>query len=68
MADKPMNYPPMSEEKLKKLQDYYENGTSFDGVPKKVQDHLLRVKQMGGGRNVVDFAYFDSYWLCRVWR
>ena len=52
MGDKAMNYPPMSEEKLAKLKHYYENGTSFEGVPKKVQEHLLRVKQMGGGEGI----------------
>ena len=59
MGDKAMNYPPISEEKLARLKDYYENGTSFDGVPKKVQDHLLRVKQMGGGQGI-EFAFIKD--------
>ena len=52
MPDTPMNYPPMPEEKLKKLQHYYENGLSVDGIPKKVQEHLARVKSMGGGQGI----------------
>lgn len=63
MADKPMNHPPMSEEKLNRLRDYYENGTSFDGVPKKVQDHLLRVKQMGGGEGIEFLSNLNKDYL-----
>ena len=57
----------MPEQKLKKLQHYYENGLSVDGIPKKVQEHLARVKSMGGGQGIEflsnlnkDFT-FDSF-------
>ena len=41
-------HPPMSAEKLKRLQHYWENGRSIDGVPQEVIDHLSRMKTMGG--------------------
>ena len=63
MPDTPMNYPQMSEEKLQKLRHYYENGTSFDGVPKKVQDHLARVKSMGGGQGIEFLSNLNKDYL-----
>ena len=63
MGDKAMNYPPMSEEKVKRLRDYYENGTSVDGIPKKVQEHLARVKTMGGGQGIEFLSNINKDYL-----
>ena len=63
MPDTPMNYPPMPEEKLKKLQHYYENGLSVDGIPKKVQEHLARVKTMGGGQGIEFLSNLNKDYL-----
>ena len=46
MPDTPMNYPQMPEEKLKKLQHYYENGLSVEGIPKKVRKELARLHKI----------------------
>jgi agmatinase len=63
MGDKAMNYPPMPEEKLKKLRDYYENGTSVDGIPDKVKAHLARVKEMGGGQGIEFLSNINKDYL-----
>lgn len=41
-------WPSMPEEKLKRLQDYWEHGTSVAGIDKAVVDHLSRMRTMGG--------------------
>ena len=63
MADKAMNYPPMSEEKRAKLKDYFENGRSVDGIPEKVQKHLARVKEMGGGQGIEFLSNINKDYL-----
>jgi agmatinase len=63
MGDKAMNYPPMPEEKLKRLRDYYENGTSVDGIPDKVKAHLARVKEMGGGQGIEFLSNINKDYL-----
>ena len=48
MANSVKKHPPMPEEKLKRLQDYWKNGTSAAGLPEEVVSHLSRMKTMGG--------------------
>ena len=48
MANAVKKHPPMPEEKLKRLQDYWKNGTSAAGLPEEVVSHLARMKTMGG--------------------
>ena len=63
MGDKAMNYPPMPAEKLEKLRDYYENGTSVAGIPDKVKAHLARVKEMGGGQGIEFLSNINKDYL-----
>jgi arginase family enzyme len=63
MGDKAMNYPPMPEEKLERLRHYYENGTSAEGIPDKVKEHLARVKQMGGGQGIEFLSNINKDYL-----
>ncbi len=63
MGDTSMNYPPMSEEKQKKLRDYYENGTSVAGIPDSVKEHLARVKTMGGGQGIEFLSNINKDYL-----
>ncbi|MGI9521851.1 MAG: arginase family protein [Hyphomicrobiaceae bacterium] len=63
MGDKAMNYPPMPAEKLQKLRDYYENGTSVAGIPDKVKAHLARVKEMGGGQGIEFLSNINKDYL-----
>ena len=41
-------WPPMPAERLKKYQDYWENGRSVDGIDDEIKAHLARVREMGG--------------------
>ena len=63
MPDTPMNQPPMPEEKMKRLQDYWETGLSVDGIPDKVKAHLARVKEMGGGQGIEFLSNINKDYL-----
>lgn len=63
MGDTPMKQPPMPEDKIRRLKEYYETATSFDGIPEKVRKHLERVAAMGGGQGIEFISNFNKDYL-----
>lgn len=63
MGDTPMKQPPLPAEKLKRLRQYYETGTSMDGIDPKVRAHLERVREMGGGQGIEFLSNLNKDYL-----
>ena len=53
----------MPEDKIRRLKEYYETATSFDGIPEKVRKHLERVAAMGGGQGIEFISNFNKDYL-----
>ena len=56
-------WPPMDSEKIKKLQDYWENGRSVDGIDPAIKKHLARMKTMGGGQGIEFLSNLNKDYL-----
>lgn len=63
MDKKIEKHPPISEDRLKKYKDYWENGRSIDGIADEVKAHLARVKQMGGGQGIEFLSNLNKDYL-----
>ena len=53
----------MDSEKIKKLQDYWENGRSVDGIDPAIKKHLARMKTMGGGQGIEFLSNLNKDYL-----
>ncbi len=56
-------WPPMDPERLKKSQDYWENGRSIDGIDPDIRAHLKRMKTMGGGKEIEFLSNLNKDYL-----
>ena len=56
-------YQPIPKERLDKYKDLYENSRSSDGIAQEVQDHLKRVKTMGGGKGIEFLSNLNKDYL-----
>jgi arginase family enzyme len=45
-------WPAMDQKKIEKLQHYWENGRSIDGIDPDIKAHLLRMRTMGDGKGI----------------
>ena len=53
----------MDPERIKKLQDYWENGRSVDGIDPAIKKHLARMKTMGGGKGIEFLSNLNKDYL-----
>ena len=56
-------WPAMDPGKIKKLQDYWENGRSVDGIDPAIKKHLARMKTMGGGKGIEFLSNLNKDYL-----
>lgn len=56
-------WPAMDPERIKKLQDYWENGRSVDGIDPAIKKHLARMKTMGGGKGIEFLSNLNKDYL-----
>jgi arginase family enzyme len=56
-------WPPMDPERIKKLQHYWENGRSIDGIDPAIKKHLARMKTMGGGKGIEFLSNLNKDYL-----
>ena len=63
MDKKITKHPPIPEERLKKYQEYWENGRSVDGIADEVKAHLARVREMGGGQGIEFLSNINKDYL-----
>jgi arginase family enzyme len=53
----------MDPERIKKLQHYWENGRSVDGIDPAIKKHLARMKTMGGGQGIEFLSNLNKGYL-----
>ena len=56
-------WPAMDPERIKKLQDYWENCRSVDGIDPAIKKHLARMKTMGGGKGIEFLSNLNKDYL-----